>query len=142
MGRYWNCQLDIQSIQRPQRDNHNKRKRKSKHRRSRSHRGEPRNQLLKLEVEDVRQQFAMLDRKMAQPQRMHWQSCGKRQYHNAFPNMEDRAPTVPYARVTAAGGNPQQMQTTQYPRPRRAPMPTQSSCLHQRRYAAHQERTR
>ena len=123
---------------RQQRDNHNKRKRKNKHRRSRSHRGEPRNQRLRLEVENVRQQFAMLDRKMAQPQRMHSQSRGKRWDQNAFLNMEDGAPTVPHARVTVAKQRrAPTMQTTRYPRPQPTLMPTQLSCLHQRRYAAH-----
>ena len=80
-------------------------------RRSSSHRGEPRNELPKPEVEDLTPQLAMHTRKIEQRRRMPWQSRGKRQHHNAFQNMEDRAPTVLHARVSAAGGNPQQMRT-------------------------------
>ena len=47
-------------------------------RRSSSHRGEPRNELPKLEVEDLTQQLAMPTRKMEQRRRMPWQSRGKR----------------------------------------------------------------
>ena len=53
-------------------------------RRSSSHRGEPRNELPKLDVEDLTQQLAMPTRKMEQRRRVPWQSRGKRQHHNAF----------------------------------------------------------
>ena len=76
--------------------NKKKRKRKKKQWQSRLHR-------LRHEVKNVRQQLAMIDRKVAQPHRMHSQLRGKRWDQNAFLKMN--------ARVTVAKQRVPTMQT-------------------------------
>ena len=113
-----------------------KRNRNNKQWRSLCHRGECSNQRLRHHAKNVRRRFDMISRNIPQPQGMRSQLRGKRCDQNAFLNMDDRAPTVPHARVSVAKQcRAPTMQTTRYPQSQLTFMPTQKN--HPRRYAAH-----